>query len=106
MSVYVKNGTPPNGPSLCETCSYGHIRLGYRLGEEVVLCRITDPTSRVTFRVRECTSYIDKTRQSMYEMERVAWSIAPDRTKRTTGFVIGRESDDGESVELILNDEE
>ena len=30
MSVYVKNGTPLHGASLCDTCVNAHIERGYR----------------------------------------------------------------------------
>lgn len=87
MSVYVRNGTPIDGPSLCETCSYAHIQRGYRLSEEIVLCTANNPDTPVPFRIRECTSYIDKNRQSLYEMGKMAWILAPHRSKHTAGFV-------------------
>jgi len=107
MGVYVRNGTPPGGPALCETCTYAFIRLGYRVGEELVMCRWTEPASRVDFRVRECTAYHDKTRPSMYQMEQLAWIVQPDRSKELTGFSVASEkSKDTESIELVLEDED
>jgi hypothetical protein len=107
MSVYVRNGTPIDGPSLCETCCNAHVQRGYRLSEEIVLCTANNPDRRVPFRVRECTSYIDKNRQSLYEMEQMAWILAPRGLKRAAGFVpqeqvraIGRE------IELTLDDDD
>jgi hypothetical protein len=107
MSVYIKNGTPLNGPALCETCSYAHIRKGYRVGEEIVICRWSEPNTCVEFRVRECTGYNDKTRPSMYEMERIACTIVPLRSKATAGFAaVNEKARDEDSVELVLVDEE
>jgi len=63
MDVYVKNGTPLNGPSLCETCTQALIVRGYRESDEVVVCQATYPERRVKFPVRECSRFIDKTRQ-------------------------------------------
>jgi hypothetical protein len=107
MGVYVKNGTPLDGPALCETCSYAFIRLGYRVGEEVVMCRWTEPVTRVEFRVRECTAYHDKTRPNMYQMEQLAWIVSPDRSKELTGFGRSTEkSKEAGSIELIVENED
>ena len=105
MGVYVKNGTPLNGPALCDSCSYAHIRKGYRMGEELVVCRSTEPNTRLEFRVRECSGYNDKTRPSMYEMERIAYPIAPQRSKEMAGFAPSASRPDEEIVELVLEDD-
>jgi hypothetical protein len=106
MGVYVRNGTPLDGPSLCETCSNAQVTKGYRIGEELVVCTANSPSMRVNFRVRECTGYVDKNRQSLYEMQEIAWSLLPRGPKRSAGFeqveqvrAIGRE------IELTLDDE-
>jgi len=87
MDIYVRNGTPIDGPSLCETCSYGHLIRGYRQGEEIAVCEATSPVLHLTFRVRECTGYLDKTRQTLYDMEKIAWTLAPRGSKRRAGFL-------------------
>jgi len=87
MGVYVRNGTPLDGPSLCESCCNAHIAKGYRLNEEVTVCTATSPDHRIRFRVRECTSYVDRQRQSLYEMKQMAWVLAPRGPKRKAGFV-------------------
>jgi hypothetical protein len=105
MSVYVRNGTPVYGPPLCETCTHGHIVKGYRETEEIVRCNIDTPMIRVSFRVRECSSYLDKTREPLYELKRIAWTILPERGKKTAGFVPPSESSDvDDDIELIFND--
>jgi hypothetical protein len=107
MSVYVKNGTPLDGPALCETCSYGFIRLGYRMGEALVICRWTEPNNRVDFRVRDCSAYHDKTRPSMYQMEQIASVIRVDLSKEMAGFSAGNDAAiDKELVELLLEDKQ
>ena len=105
MSVNVKNGTPIHGPSLCETCSNAHIEKGYRASEELVLCGANYPMHRVPFAIRECTGYIDKTRQDLTAMEAMAWILAPRGSKRKAGFVHASKlrNEDGE-IELILDD--
>lgn len=107
MSVYVRNGTPLDGSALCETCTYGFIRLGYRVGEEQVICRWTEPNNRVEFRVRECSGYYDKTRPGMYEMNQIARIINVDYSKEMAGFSAGSDAAiDKELVELILDEKE
>lgn len=105
MSVWVKNGTPLYGPPLCETCSNALIQKGYRESEELTLCGANYPARRVPFRVRECTAYIDKTRQDLSAMERIAWILAPRGPKRQAGFVRASElrNEDNE-LELTLKD--
>lgn len=107
MSVNVKDGTPVYGPSLCETCSHGHIVKGYRMSEELAMCTAYTPTVLLSFRVRQCTSYLDKTRETLYDMRKVAWTISPERGKATAGFARPAVSSDvGEDIQLILDDED
>jgi hypothetical protein len=106
MSVHIKNGTPLHGPSLCETCSHSHIVKGYRASEQLVICRAQEPVHQVEFAVHECTDYRDRTRQSLWEMERIAWVLAPQGPKGKAGFVPSSEGSKGEDeIELILNKE-
>ncbi len=82
MSVHVRNGTPSHGPSLCDTCVYAHVKRGYRESDILVFCVATDPAHRVPFPVRDCTAHRDRTRPSLYEMEKVAFTITPREPKR------------------------
>jgi hypothetical protein len=105
MRTHVKKGTPLHGAPLCDTCVYAHIARGFRESEELVLCARHEPAQRVPFRVRECTGYLDKTRDSLYEMKQVAWLLAPRGPKRAAGFMTrqGSQADDSE-VELVLTE--
>jgi hypothetical protein len=104
MDVYVKNGTPLNGPSLCETCVQALIVRGYRESDEVVVCQATYPERRVRFPVRECSRFIDKTRQTLREMQQIAWVLAPRGSKRHAGFLTPDESStDEDEIELIFD---
>ncbi len=96
MSVNVKNGTPMHGPSLCETCERAHIMKGYRESELVVICRATyEPQRSVTFPLRECSGYVKKNVQTLYDMEKIAWTLVPRGPIRATGFVApGASADD------------
>jgi hypothetical protein len=103
MSVHVKNGTPLQQPPLCETCTNAHIERGYRESELRVFCNANYPMHRVPFQVRECTGYIDKNRQNLCEMERLARILAPRGPKRKAGFIPVSKllNEDGE-IELTL----
>lgn len=106
MSVKVKYGTPMHGPSLCETCERAHVMKGYRESEFVVICRATyDPQLRVTFNVRECSSYVGLGRKRLDDMEEIAWTLVPRGSKRQAGFVAPRSStNDQREIELVVND--
>ena len=102
MSVYVKNGTPQHGASLCDSCLSAHIERGYGESETLVFCQATYPEHRVRFRVRECSSYTEKQRQNLYEMKKIAW-ILDQRPDRKVGFVPAAEMEERTNeVELIL----
>lgn len=105
MSVKVKNGTPVNGPSLCETCTRAHFVKGYRESEVSVVCQAIYPERRVTFAVSECSSYVNKIRNTLIEMERIAWTLAPRGPKRKAGFVAPHGPDGRErEIQLVLDD--
>ena len=107
MAINVKNGTPMHGPSLCDTCTNAHIEKGYRASEKLVVCTAHEPAHSVQFSVRECTDYRDRTRQSLWEMEKIAWLLAPQGSKRKAGFTVPAEVQKGDDeIELILNNGE
>jgi hypothetical protein len=105
MDVRIQNGTPLHGPSLCETCSRAHIARGYSEGELLVICQATYFEHRMDFRVRECSDYVEKQRQTLYQMEQIAWVLAPREGKRKAGFVPAGEMKESE-IELILSEPE
>jgi hypothetical protein len=55
--------------------------------------------------VSECSSYVNKVRNTLIEMERIAWTLAPRGPKRKAGFVAphGPGGDERE-IELVLDD--
>lgn len=107
MAINVKNGTPMHGQSLCDTCTNAHIAKGYRASEKLVMCGAHEPARSVQFSVRECTDYRDRTRQSLWEMEKIAWVLAPQGYKRKAGFTAPSEARNGDGeIELILNKDE
>lgn len=105
MPINVRNGTPLHGPSLCDTCTNAHITKGYRASEKLMICGVSEPARSVQFSVRECTDYRDRTRQSLWEMEKIAWLLAPSGYKRKAGFTPPAELQKGDDeIELVLQD--
>jgi hypothetical protein len=105
MEVRVKNGTPIHGESLCKACVHALIAHGYREGEEQVICQSTYPERLVPFRVRECTGYTEVKRQTLKQMEDIAWVLDTKGCRRRAGFVAPNELQKGdESIGIILND--
>ena len=103
MSVHVKNGTPLYGQSLCETCANAHIERGYQEMETLVVCQATYPEHRVAFRVRECSSHTEKQKQTLWQMQKIAW-ILDDRAGRKVGFVPAADLEKRtDEIEIILN---
>jgi hypothetical protein len=106
MAINVKNGTSRYGPSLCDTCVHAHIERGYRESEAAVFCQATWPEHRVQFRVRECSSYLETKRQSLKQMEEMAWLLSPRGPKRIAGFTAPAEvHKDDDEIEIVLNRE-
>jgi hypothetical protein len=106
MSLHIKNGTPPHGPSLCDTCFRSLVVKGYRESEKVVICQATWPEKEVFFPVRECSTYEDKGRQTLRQMAEIAWTLTPRGPKRQAGFVAPGEANEGDrDIELVLDDE-
>jgi hypothetical protein len=104
MAINVKNGRPIHGSSLCDTCRHAHIEQGYKASEKVVICSAVNLAHQIKFPVRDCTDYIDRTRQSLWQMERIAWVLAPRGPKRKAGFAPPAKSqEDVEDMELIFD---
>lgn len=107
MGINVKNGTPLNAPSLCETCSLALIARGYSESECVVVCQATTPEVRMKFQVRECTRYTDKSKQTLYEMQKMALILDSADLKREAGFMPPNDTaSGGDKIELILDKNE
>jgi len=106
MGVNIKNGTPTHGPSLCDTCFRSLVVQGYRESEKVVICQATWPEKQVLFPVRECSTSEDKGRQTLRQMEDIAWTPVPRGPKRQAGFVAPGDRNECErDIELVLDNE-
>jgi hypothetical protein len=104
MSVNIKNGTPPYGESLCQTCLHAHIERGYRESEELILCQATYPDHRVRFPVRHCSAYTERKRQTLKAMEGIAWVLREHGPTRKLGFVPAKESGKPDQIEIVLGE--
>jgi hypothetical protein len=105
MAIRIKNGTPVFGESLCDRCSKSHIERGFRETEKVVYCEATCYAHLVPFPVRDCSDYVEKRRQTLTQMEEIAWILSPRGSKRQAGFVSASDRHAGqEAIELILRD--
>lgn len=104
MDIHIKDGTPVNAPSLCETCARSFIARGARENEVLVVCQALYPERRMHFRVRECSDYAEKGKLTLRQMEDIAWSLLPRGSKRETGFQPPKELKDDEIVELVLEE--
>jgi hypothetical protein len=71
-----------------------------------VICQATWPEKQVRFPVRECSTYEDKGRQTLRQMEEIAWTLAARGPKRLAGFVApGNVKEGDREIELVLDDE-
>ncbi len=93
-TIYVKNGTPLDAQSKCESCLHAHIMRGYRESEEMVYCTVLyGPPLRVAFKVYECSSHLDRNRPTWKQMEDLAIEIQPLSSAKAAGFR-AREADE------------
>src|SRR5215470_2918949 len=103
--IRIKGGTPEEGASLCGSCSWGVVRSGFSATEVETFCRLIDP-ARVPFKVRECSSYEDRSRANLRDMERIAWVLLTKAAGRSIGFVTSarfRELE-GDEAEIVPRD--
>lgn len=93
MRLKILNGTTTGaGTPLCHTCRWATIVRGPRLSHEIVACSmLADRDNRVRFPVVSCTSYSDRSRTSLRDMEDVAWILRSDERRKQIGFVRARD---------------
>lgn len=89
--VVVKNGTPVDGESLCRTCEHVHMQKGYRDSDEAIFCTYLcwDTPRPVTFKVRDCTDFQDRTTPSRRWMEENALIVEVKKSVHEAGFRMG-----------------
>ena len=104
MRVKIHGGTADHGaPSLCNTCRFATIIRGAGLNQELVECnQLSYMAQRVPFPVVHCTSYSDRRRASLREMEEDAWILRSDAHRKRVGFVRSSELEDKDR--FVLDD--
>jgi hypothetical protein len=96
MRVKIQGGTADHGaPSLCLSCRWATVIRGPRLSNEIIECaQLSDHARRITFRVMQCSDYVDRTLASLREMEEIAWILRSDALRKRVGFVRSSELED------------
>lgn len=84
----VRDGTPLHGKSLCDTCSEAHIVKGAAESERQVVCEAVYYRPQIVpFRiVVECSSYFERNRLSLHQMNKTAYILQTDKRGRPVGF--------------------
>lgn len=76
---------PADGESLCRTCYWAHAQKGFRESEETAFCMF-GPMRKVSFRVRDCTDYLNRVLPTRAQMERIALIIPTEPPRKKAGF--------------------
>ncbi|HMD21393.1 MAG TPA: hypothetical protein VKH40_13790 [Alloacidobacterium sp.] len=85
ISITVRNGTAIGKESLCRTCRYASILLGYSESEEEIRCGYFSALPRlVPFPVSRCSDYLNKLAPTLYELEKIAFIIDVKDVKATS----------------------
>jgi hypothetical protein len=102
--INMKGGTPNKWDSLCTTCSSAHIVSGFRESELVVICTEVHPNIPVSFKVRECTGYLDRNRPDYDAMQKLAIDVEPCTSLKPVGFRAKLELVEEEAVRRRLTE--
>jgi hypothetical protein len=105
MLIKVYNGTLSHtGQSLCESCRHATITRGHRFQDEIVRCEAPPMTTTlITFKVTECSAYMDARLPTYSQLLEQAWILRPTTGRRPAGFVRSSELRDEEFRELMAD---
>jgi hypothetical protein len=84
--INMKGGTPNTWSSLCATCTWATVVAGFRESELVVICTDVQPNFCVPFKVKECSSYLDRNRPDYDAMKKLAIVVEPSSSLKPVGF--------------------
>ena len=101
----MSNVKVPEGQSLCQSCTNGHIVQGYAESEQLVSCssRRWSRPAVVRFAVKQCSDYVHRSHAGLCEMEKIAWVLLTKKAGRPAGFVTPSEFKkiEGEDAEVL-----
>lgn len=84
----VRNGTSPDGRSLCQSCRQGTVmKSGYDNKEQIYCAQIGN---FIKIKVTECNRYDDRSVPSIYDMKDAAFILYTKNSKQI-GFMRGAE---------------
>jgi hypothetical protein len=90
VRIKVQDGTRSlEAKRLCDSCHSGTITRGPMHSQERVFC--STMRRNVTIKVIECTDYRDKSKPSLYHLEKIAWVLQTDRKRQAIGFLSATE---------------
>lgn len=85
--VSIRQATPKGNTSLCDTCSWAHIQLGFAESEKLVQCNYGWEFLReVPFAVSSCTNYNNRTLPNLEAMQKIAWNLEFRKSNGSVGF--------------------
>jgi hypothetical protein len=74
------------------------------LNEELVMCGAGhDGTTRIMFKVTQCSTYDDERLPSYFELMNQAWILMPASRRRPSGFVRATDLRDEEYAQVVAN---
>lgn len=77
--------TPQHDIDICRTCIHAVFIKGQSLKEDEKRCgALSRPWPQ--YAVTSCTEYIEKTKMTRSEMERIAWVVETNKKKEFIGF--------------------
>ena len=97
----VRSATGVGRESLCRSCRYASIQIGYSAKEEEIRCCFLREARLISFPVKACTDYLSKETPTVYELEKIAFIIDLNKVaeSRIEGFgsaVLAGEADSDE----------
>jgi hypothetical protein len=87
MAIRLVRGAGVGQESLCRSCRYASVQIGYSAKEEEIRCCYLREPRLVSFPVKACTDYLSKGTPTVYELEKVAFIIDLNKVEsKVAGF--------------------
>ena len=79
----VRSGAGVGQESLCRSCRYASIQIGYSAKEEEIRCCYLREARLISFPVKACTEYLSKGTPTVFELEKIAFIIDLNKVVET-----------------------